>query len=58
MPIYDYECRSCDTIQELTIPFGNTQEIKCVYCGNVLFKVFSANPIHFKGSGWAGKSVI
>lgn len=58
MPIYDYECRSCDTIQELTIPFGNTQEIKCVHCGNVLFKVFSANPIHFKGSGWAGKSVI
>jgi len=52
LPTYDYECRTCDTVQELTLPFDKSQEIKCVHCGNVLFKVFSANPIHFKGTGW------
>lgn len=56
MPSYDFECRSCSVTQEFTIPINYDKEIKCDHCGNVLFKVFSANPIHFKGDGWAGKS--
>ena len=56
MPTYDYECRSCGDRQEINLPFNHEGEINCGHCGNVLFKVFSANPIHFKGSGWAGKS--
>ena len=56
MPAYDYECRTCSEVIEITLPINNTEEIKCGLCGNVLFKVFSANPIHFKGTGWAGKS--
>lgn len=58
MPAYDYECRSCNDIQEITLPYNHEGEINCGHCGNVLFKVFSANPIHFKGTGWAGKSSI
>ena len=58
MPVYDYECRSCDDVQEITLPFSHEGEINCGHCGNVLFKVYSANPIHFKGTGWAGKSAI
>jgi putative FmdB family regulatory protein len=58
MPAYDYECRTCSEVIEINLPINNTEEIKCDLCGNVLFKVFSANPIHFKGSGWAGKSAI
>ena len=56
MPTYDYECRSCEKVQELTLPIDHDKELTCESCGNVLFKVFSANPIHFKGSGWAGKT--
>lgn len=56
MPTYDYECRSCGDNQEINLPIDYKEEIRCGHCGNVLFKIFSANPIHFKGSGWAGKS--
>lgn len=56
MPTYDYECRSCGDTQEINLPINHEGEINCGHCGNVLFKVFSANPIHFKGSGWAGKT--
>jgi putative FmdB family regulatory protein len=55
VPTYDYECRSCSDTQEITLPIEHDKEIRCGHCGNVLFKVFSANPIHFKGTGWAGK---
>jgi predicted nucleic acid-binding Zn ribbon protein len=41
---------------EINLPINNEEEIKCGLCGNVLFKIFSANPIHFKGTGWAGKT--
>jgi len=58
MPAYDYECRSCGDTQEITLPINHEGDIRCHYCGSVLFKVFSANPIHFKGTGWAGKSAI
>lgn len=58
MPVYDYECRSCNDVQEITLPIDSDKEIRCARCGNLLFKVFSANPIHFKGTGWAGKSAI
>ncbi len=58
MPTYDYECRSCDDIQEINLPIDYKEEIRCGHCGNVLSKLFSANPIHFKGTGWAGKSSI
>lgn len=56
MPTYDYECRSCGYVREFTLPFTYKEDIKCENCGNVLFKVYKANPIHFKGTGWAGKS--
>lgn len=56
MPTYDYECRSCCDVQEIVLPVTHEGEINCGHCGNVLFKVFSANPVHFKGTGWAGKS--
>jgi putative FmdB family regulatory protein len=52
MPNYDYECRSCGENQEITLPSDYKEEIRCGHCGNVLFKIFSANPIHFKGTGW------
>jgi len=58
MPAYDFECRSCEKQLEINLPINHDGDIKCEHCGNVLFKVFSANPIHFKGSGWAGKSAI
>ncbi len=48
MPYYDFECKVCTKITETTdpaIPF-------CTSCGNLMTRIWSATPAHFKGSGF------
>ena len=52
MPIYEYECLSCndrsEAIQRLSDPPLET----CRECGGELRKLLSAPAIQFKGEGW------
>lgn len=48
MPYYDFECKTCTKVVEITEP---TPPV-CTGCGGVMVRIYSATPIHFKGSGF------
>jgi predicted nucleic acid-binding Zn ribbon protein len=54
MPKFDYECRTCWTTSEITIPIDKVEDyaLICGQCKNEMFKVYVATPAHFKGTGW------
>lgn len=52
MPIYEYECESCDERFELMQKFSDKPVKKCPKCGGAVHKVLSAPALHFKGTGW------
>ena len=52
MPIYEYECESCDERFELMQKFSDKPVRKCPKCGGAVHKVLSAPALLFKGSGW------
>lgn len=51
MPIYEYECLSCqhklEVMQKLNDPAPS-----CPECGGKVKKLISTPAVHFKGSGW------
>lgn len=51
MPTYDYECAGEGRVIEFTLPV-NHEPPKCDTCGSTMTRVYSAVPIHFKGSGF------
>lgn len=50
MPKYDYKCNECGGQQEVERSFGDNTEPVC--CGKSMTRVWTANPVHFKGSGF------
>lgn len=52
VPIYEYECESCDARFELMQKFSDKPVKKCTTCGGAVHKVLSAPALLFKGSGW------
>lgn len=54
MPNYDFACVSCDITEEGFFKFEEEHRKECPRCGNLMNKVFSATPAHFKGGGWGG----
>jgi putative FmdB family regulatory protein len=52
VPIYEYECESCDERFELMQKFSDKPVKKCPKCGGAVHKVLSAPALLFKGSGW------
>jgi putative FmdB family regulatory protein len=52
MPLYEYQCESCqhrfEKIQKYSDPLVDT----CPSCGGVVKKLFSSPAIQFKGTGW------
>ena len=54
MPKFDYECRTCWTTSEITIPIDKVEDyaLICGECKDEMFKVYVATPAHFKGTGW------
>lgn len=52
MPIYEYECQSCDERFELMQKFSDKPVKKCPKCGGAVHKVLSPPALLFKGSGW------
>ena len=52
MPIYEYECESCDKRFELIQKFSDKPVKKCPKCGGTVHKILSAPALVFKGAGW------
>jgi putative FmdB family regulatory protein len=52
MPIYEYQCRSCDERFEVKQSFSDAPLTVHASCGGELRKLLQPAPIVFKGSGW------
>jgi putative FmdB family regulatory protein len=52
MPIYEYECTQCGTIEEALQRFSDKPLTKCKHCKGKLTKLVSQSTFHLKGSGW------
>ena len=55
MPIYEFRCDDCEHIQDVVLGFDAPKEVFCEKCNKQMFRVWTANPAHFKGDGWASK---
>ena len=52
MPIYEYECTQCGTIDEVIQKFSDKPLTKCAHCSGKLHKLISQSTFHLKGTGW------
>ena len=52
MPLYEYQCRSCQKTADVRHGFKETFDDKCEACGGEMARVYSPAGIVFKGSGF------
>lgn len=52
MPIYEYQCKKCGTIEEALQKFSDKPLTKCRHCSGKLHKLVSRSSFHLKGTGW------
>ena len=52
MPIYEYQCQKCGTIEEALQKFSDNPLTKCRHCTGKLHKLVSRSSFHLKGTGW------
>ncbi len=53
MPVYAYQCASCQRTFDMFQHYTDDPLTVCPDCGTVtLRKVYSPTPVHFKGEGW------
>jgi len=52
MPIYEYQCKKCGTIEEALQKFSDKPLSKCRHCSGKLHKLVSRSSFHLKGTGW------
>lgn len=52
MPIYEYQCESCDKLTEAIQRLDEPVLTICPHCGGPLRKLMSAPSFQFKGTGW------
>lgn len=52
MPLYEYQCESCEKITERIQKFSDPPLETCPACGGHVKKLPSSPAIQFKGSGW------
>ena len=52
MPVYEYQCESCEHIFEVQQKFSDPLVDSCIKCGKSVRKLISAPGILFKGTGW------
>lgn len=56
MPTYRYKCKNDHFYEEVRLLSEEEQKFDCPECNEPLNRVFTAPPIQFKGTGWAGGS--
>ncbi len=52
MPLYEYQCESCEHRFERIQKFSDPPIAVCPSCGGPVKKLLSSPAIQFKGSGW------
>ena len=52
LPLYEYQCRSCQKVAEVRHGFKETFDGACAACGGEMARVYSPAGIVFKGSGF------
>jgi|SRR5918999_1670827 putative FmdB family regulatory protein len=52
MPLYEYQCDSCESRFERIQKFSDPPVETCPSCGGTVKKLLSSPAIQFKGSGW------
>ena len=52
MPLYEYQCESCEHRFEVIQKFSDPPVGTCPKCGGVVRRLLSSPAIQFKGSGW------
>ena len=56
MPVYAYKCASCEQEFDIFQHYTDDSLQVCPQCKQpTLQKVYSPNPVHFKGEGWYNK---
>lgn len=53
MPLYEYACSKCNTVEEHRHSYKETPVIKCALCKRELKRQISVTSFSLKGSGWA-----
>ena len=56
MAEYDYRCEVCSKVKTLKRPIGDDLDRVpyCHGCTIPMDRIYTANPVHFKGKGWGG----
>ncbi|MCP5106583.1 MAG: zinc ribbon domain-containing protein [bacterium] len=52
MPLYEYECKSCNKTFEMLQRINAEPLTECVHCQGDVEKLISVSSFQFKGSGW------
>jgi putative FmdB family regulatory protein len=52
MPMYEYQCVSCDHRFELRQKFSDAPATACPTCGGEVKKLISSTAFSLKGGGW------
>lgn len=52
MPLYEYQCASCQKVHEVMQKFSDAPLTECSECKGPMSKLISMNSFALKGSGW------
>ena len=52
MPLYEYQCPSCNKVHEVVQKFADAPLTQCPECNGPVSKLISMNSFALKGSGW------
>ncbi len=52
MPIYEYECPTCEKVFEVQQGMNDQPLTTCSVCGGKVKKLVSMSSFHLKGGGW------
>jgi putative FmdB family regulatory protein len=53
MPVYEFKCPVCSNVSPVKAEFdAEITAPGCPYCLITMERIWTANPIHFKGKGW------
>jgi len=52
MPLYEYQCKSCNNTFELRQKFSDAPASSCPSCGGEVEKLISQSGFALKGQGW------
>jgi putative FmdB family regulatory protein len=52
VPLYDYQCKQCQTVTEVRHGFKDVHAEACPECGGAMARVFHPAGVVFKGSGF------